>query len=121
VILRGSPGWRVRRCAVRHDDAEADRQGGAEGDEEKVRQSLLKGENPIRAIQRPPLLMIAVMDGQVAVVETLLKGGSCDALDPRGLHLAAPRRRAGRRRIADLLLKRKCQAQRPEPPGGHGR
>ena len=44
-----------------------------EGDEEKVRQALLKGENPnqIDSSGRP-LLMIAVLDGQVAVVETLL-------------------------------------------------
>jgi ankyrin repeat protein len=57
-----------------------------DGDEEKVRQSLLKGENPnqIDASGRP-LLMIAVMDGQVAVVDALLKGGAvADGLDREG-------------------------------------
>ena len=46
------------------------------GDEEKVRQALLKGENAnqIDASGRP-LLMIAVMDGDIPVVQALLKGG----------------------------------------------
>ena len=71
-----------------------------EGDEEKVRQALLKGENPNQIdTSGQPLLMIAVMAGQIAVVETLLKGGAvADATRPGGLHLAAPCRRARRRR-----------------------
>src|SRR5258708_27436418 len=57
-----------------------------EGDEEKVRQSLLKGENPNQNdTSGQPLLMVAVLAGQIAVVETLLKGGSVvDALDREG-------------------------------------
>src|SRR5260221_9618650 len=48
-----------------------------EGDEEKVRQALLKGENPNQSeASGQPLLMVAVMAGQIAVVETLLKGGA---------------------------------------------
>ena len=42
--------------------------------------------------------MVAVLAGQIAVVETLLKGGAIvDATDTRGLHVADPRRRARRR------------------------
>ena len=58
-----------------------------EGDEEKVRQALLKGEsaNQIDTSGRP-LLMVAVMAGQIAVVETLLKGGAgVDATDGRAI------------------------------------
>ena len=49
-----------------------------EGDEEKVRQALLKGENPnqIDTASGQSLLMMAVMAGQIGVVETLLKGGA---------------------------------------------
>ena len=46
-----------------------------EGDDEKVRQALLKGENPNQNdTSGQPLLMVAVMTGQITVVETLLKG-----------------------------------------------
>src|SRR5260221_9506691 len=57
-----------------------------EGDEEKVRQALLKGENPNQSeANGQPLLMVAVMAGQIAVVETLLKGGAVvDAIDREG-------------------------------------
>src|SRR5258706_394544 len=57
-----------------------------EGDEEKVRQALLKGENPNQIdTSGQPLLMVAVLAGQTAVVETLLKGGAIvDATDTGG-------------------------------------
>ena len=57
-----------------------------EGDDEKVRQALLKGENPNQNdTSGQPLLMVAVMAGQITVVETLLKGGAIvDATDREG-------------------------------------
>ena len=57
-----------------------------EGDEEKVRQALLKGESPNQGdAAGQPLLVVAVMAGQTAVVETLLKGGALvDAPDKEG-------------------------------------
>jgi len=56
------------------------------GDEEKVRQALLKGENPNQSDSSGrPLVMIATMDGSVAVVEALLKGGGLpDSTDRDG-------------------------------------
>ena len=93
--VRGSrcpPGWRRRRtCSTLKPIVKAVR----EGDEEKVRQALLKGENPNQSdCSGQPLLMVAVMAGQIAVVETLLKGGAVRRCHrPRGLHLADPRRR----------------------------
>src|SRR3989337_2314244 len=48
-----------------------------EGDEEKVRSALLKGESPNQTDNNgQPLLMVAVVGGQIPVVETLLKGGA---------------------------------------------
>src|SRR5436305_8950959 len=57
-----------------------------EGDEEKVRQALLKGENPNQTdANGQPLLMVAVMAGQIGIVETLLKGGAIvDTTDREG-------------------------------------
>ena len=93
-----------------------------DGDEEKVRQALLKGENPnqIDSSGRP-LLMIAVMDGQIAVVETLLKGGAvADALDREGYTSLIRAAERGDVDIADMLLKRNAKPERADPPGRDG-
>ena len=86
-----------------------------DGDEEKVRQALLKGENPnqIDSSGRP-LLMIAVMDGQVAVVETLLKGGvgGRHAVDSEGYTSLIRAAERGDVDIVDLLLKRSASPAR---------
>ena len=71
-----------------------------EGDEEKVRQALLKGENPNQSDSSGrPLLMIAIVAGQMAVAETLLKAGALpDMFDKEGytsLTRAAERGDAG--------------------------
>ncbi|WP_296349822.1 ankyrin repeat domain-containing protein [Reyranella sp.] len=54
-----------------------------EGDEEKVRQALLKNENPNQTANNgTPLLIVAVQSGSIPVVETLLKGGAIvDSID----------------------------------------
>ena len=59
-----------------------------EGDEEKVRQALLKHESPNQTANNgQPLLTVAVRAGHVPVVETLLKGGAQpDAVDPEGIY-----------------------------------
>ena len=91
-----------------------------EGDEEKVRQALLKGENANQIdTSGQPLLMIAVLAGQIAVVETLLKGGAIvDATDRRGLHLVVARRPARRwSTLVEILLQRKAKPNAAEPPG----
>ena len=81
------------------------------GDEEKVRQALLKGENAnqIDASGRP-LLMIAVMDGSVAVVDALLKGYALpDATDRDGYTSLIRAAERGDVDIADILLKRNAK------------
>ena len=61
------------------------------------------------------------MAGQIAVVETLLKGGAiADATRPGGLHLADPCRRAGRRRHRRHSAEAQRQAERADPSGRHG-
>ena len=57
-----------------------------EGDEEKVRQALLKQESPNQTANNgQPLLIVAVRAGHIPVVETLLKGGAIpDSMDPEG-------------------------------------
>ena len=84
-----------------------------EGDEEKVRQALLKGENPNQNDSSGrPLLMIAVMDGQVAVVQTLLKGGAvADATDRDSYTSLLRAAEKGDVDIADLLLKRNAKVR----------
>jgi ankyrin repeat protein len=82
-----------------------------EGDEEKVRQALLKGENPNQIdTSGQPLLMVAAAAGQIAVAETLLKGGAIvDVTDREGhtpLFLAAQR---GDGELVDMLLKRNAK------------
>ena len=81
------------------------------GDEEKVRQALLKGENPnqIDASGRP-LLMIAVMDGDIPVVQALLKGGALpDSTDKDGYTSLVRAAEHGDVDIVDMLLKRNAR------------
>ena len=81
------------------------------GDAEKVRQALLKGENAnqIDSSGRP-LLMIATMDGSVAVVETLLKGYALpDSTDRDGYTSLIRAAEKGDVVIADMLLKRNAK------------
>jgi len=81
------------------------------GDEEKVRQALLKGENPnqIDSSGRP-LLMIAAMDGQIAVADALLKGGAvADATDREGYTSLIRAAERGDVDIADMLLKKNAK------------
>lgn len=48
-----------------------------QGDEEKVRQALLRNESPNQTANNgQPLLIVAVSAGHIPVVETLLKGGA---------------------------------------------
>ena len=94
-----------------------------EGDEEKVRSALLKGESPNQIdTNGQPLLMVAVVAGQIAVVETLLKGGAIRRQRGQGgQHLADP----GRRDAATSTSSRSCspknaKARRADAPGRHG-
>ena len=82
-----------------------------EGDDEKVRQSLLKGDNPNQTdTNGQPLLMVAVMAGQIAVVETLLKGGAVvDATDRDGYTSLLRAAEKGDVDIVDILLKRNAK------------
>jgi hypothetical protein len=82
-----------------------------EGDDEKVRQALLKGENPNQLDSNGrPLLMVAVMAGQLAVVDSLLKGGAvADAVDRESYTSLIRAAEKGDVDIADLLLKRNAK------------
>ena len=82
-----------------------------EGDEEKVRQALLKGENPNQNdTSGQPLLMIAVIAGQVAVAETLIKGGAIvDAIDREGFTSLFHAAQRGDGELVDILLKRNAK------------
>ena len=54
-----------------------------EGDEEKVRQALLRNENPNQTANNgTPLLIVAVQSGSIPVVQTLLKGGAIVDIAP---------------------------------------
>ena len=78
-----------------------------DGDEQKVRQALFKGENPNQAdTNGRPLLMVAVIAGQIAVVETLLKGGAvADAVDREGYTSLIRAAERGDVDLVELLLK----------------
>ena len=82
-----------------------------EGDEERVRQALLKGENPNQNdTNGRPLLMIAVMAGQIGVVETLLKGGAIpDTTDRDGYTSLIRAAEKGDVDIVEILLKRNAR------------
>ncbi|MFI4999962.1 MAG: ankyrin repeat domain-containing protein, partial [Reyranellales bacterium] len=82
-----------------------------EGDEEKVRQALFKGENPNQSdTNGQPLLMISVLAGQVAVAETLLKGGAVvDATDREGYTSLIRAAERGDADLVEMLLKRNAK------------
>lgn len=81
-----------------------------EGDEEKVRQFLLKGENPNQASGGAPLLVTAATAGHLAVVEALLKGGAIvDAADQEGYTALIRGAERGDVDIVELLLKRNAK------------
>ena len=82
-----------------------------EGDEEKVRQLLLKGENPNQADSSgQPLLMVAVVAGNIAVVETLLKSGAApDAVDREGYTSLLRAAEKGDVDMVEILLRRNAK------------
>ena len=82
-----------------------------DGDEEKVRQALFKGENPNQAdTNGQPLLMVSVLAGQIAVAETLLKGGAVvDATDREGYTSLIRAAERGDVDLVELLLKRNAK------------
>ena len=82
-----------------------------EGDEEKVRQALLKGENPNQNdTSGQPLLMVAAIGGQIAVAETLLKAGAAvDATDKEGYTSLFQAAQRGDGEVVDILLKRNAK------------
>jgi ankyrin repeat protein len=79
-----------------------------DGDEEKVRQALLKQESPNQTANNgQPLLIVAVRAGHIPVVETLLKGGAIpDAVDPEGYTALMRAAEKGDVEIVDILLRR---------------
>lgn len=84
-----------------------------EGDEEKVRQALLKQESPNQTANNgQPLLIVAVRAGHLPVVETLLKGGArIDAVDPEGFSALMRATEKGDVDIAELLLRRNASTR----------
>lgn len=84
-----------------------------EGDEEKVRQALLKQESPNQTANNgQPLLIVAVRAGHIPVVETLLKGGArIDAVDPEGYTALMRATEKGDVDIAELLLRRQASTR----------
>jgi ankyrin repeat protein len=82
-----------------------------EGDEEKVRQGLLKNENPNQTGNNgTPLIIIAVQSGNIAMVETLLKGGAIvDSIDRDGYTGLLRATEKGDVDIVDILLKRNAK------------
>lgn len=81
------------------------------GDEDKVRQALLRNESANQLDSNgQPLLVVAVMAGHVGVVDALLKGGAIpDSADREGytpLHRAAER---GDVDIVEMLLRRNAR------------
>jgi ankyrin repeat protein len=84
-----------------------------EGDEEKVRQALLKQESPNQSANNgQPLLIVAVRAGHIPVVETLLKGGArVDAVDPEGYSALMRAAEKGDVEIADILLRRNASTR----------
>ena len=82
-----------------------------EGDEEKVRQAPLKGENPNQNdTSGQPLLMVAVTAGQIAVVETLLKAGAAaDATDREGYTSLLRAAERGDVDMVEILLRKNAK------------
>jgi ankyrin repeat protein len=84
-----------------------------EGDDEKVRQALLKQESPNQTANNgSPLLTVAVRAGHIPVVETLLKGGARpDAVDPEGYTALMRATEKGDVEIAEILLRRNASTR----------
>ena len=88
-------------------------QAVVEGDEEKVRQALLKQESPNQTANNgQPLLVVAVRAGHIPVVETLLKGGAIpDASDRDGYTALMRAAEKGDVEITDILLRRNASTR----------
>ena len=86
-----------------------------EGDDEKVRQALLKHENPNQTANNgTPLLIIAVQSGHIPVVDVLLKGGAViDAIDREGYTALMRAAEKNDVDIVEILLRRNA-ATRPQ-------
>lgn len=84
-----------------------------EGDDEKVRQALLKHESPNQTANNgSPLLTVAVRAGHIPVVETLLKGGAMpDAVDPEGYTALMRAVEKGDVEIVEILLRRNASTR----------
>lgn len=82
-----------------------------EGDEEKVRAALFKGESPNQNdTNGQPLIMVAAIAGQIAVVETLLKGGAvADAIDRESYTTLIRAAERGDVDVAEALLRRNAK------------
>ncbi len=89
-----------------------------DGDEDKVRQMLLKGENANQDAGGQPLLMLAVQNGQVGIAEILLKAGAApDGTDREGYTSLIRAAERGDVDIVDMLLKRRAK---PSAQTRHG-
>jgi ankyrin repeat protein len=81
-----------------------------ESDEEKVRGALLKGESPNQDSNGQPLLMVAVLAGQLSIVEILLKGGAFpDAMDREGNTSLTRAAEKGDVDVVEILLARNAR------------
>ena len=82
-----------------------------EGDEDKVRAALFKGENPNQSdFNGQPLLMVATLAGQPGVAEALLKGGAVvDAIDRESYTSLIRAAERGDTEITEILLKRNAK------------
>ena len=90
-----------------------------EGDEEKVRSALLKGESPNQIdTSGQPLLMVAVVAGHIAVVETLLKGGAIpDTLDKEGYTSMIRAAERGDVDLVEILLAKNAKVDKQTRQG----
>ena len=84
-----------------------------EGDEEKVRQALLRNENPNQTANNgTPLLIVAVQSGSIPVVETLLKGGAIvDTVDRESYTALMRATEKNDVDIAEILLRRNASTR----------
>ncbi len=82
-----------------------------DGDEEKVRAALLRRENPNQTANNgTPLLIVAVQQGSLPVVETLLKGGAIvDSMDREGYTALLRAAEKGDVDIVEILLRRNAR------------
>jgi len=81
-----------------------------EGNDDKVRQALMRGDNPNQTDQGKPLVVAATLGGSSAVVESLLKAGAVvDATDGEGYTSLIRAAERGDIDIVELLLKRNAR------------